>query len=300
MSEAAIELKGLAKAYGGHWAVRGLDLVVPRGSVFGFLGPNGAGKTTTLKMMLGLVHPTAGSGRVLGLDIVTQGVEIRRVSGYQPESQSLFGHFTARQMLAFNRRFFPTWDSRLVERCVDGFRLPLDKRISEYSRGMKSQLGLVLALGSRPQVLFLDEPTAGLDPVAVRHFLGVVLEEAIDHGQTVFMSSHLLHQVERVADWIGIIDRGQLVVCRPSEELKLNVKEIRVAFQVDPPPELLAAPGISAVKGEGRRWLLSVTDHFDEVLQAVSAVPHFALEVVDQNLEDIFLRYAGEEGRRAK
>lgn len=251
-------------------------------------------------MLLGLVRPTAGSGRVLGMDIVTQSVEIRQVSGYQPESQSLFSHCTARQIVDFNSKLFPTWDRGLVERHLGSCKLPLDKRIAEYSRGMKSQPSLVLALGSRPQVLFLDEPTSGLDPVAVRHFLGVVLQEAVDNGQTVFMSSHLLHQVERVADWVGIMDRGKLVVCRPCEELKLNVKKIRVAFQVDPPAALFAMRGISKVKGEGRRWLISVTEDFDDVLQAVSTVPHFALEVMDQILEDIFLRYAGDGGPRSE
>jgi ABC-2 type transport system ATP-binding protein len=299
-NEAALDIRGLSKAYGGHWAVRDLSLTVPPGSIFGFLGPNGAGKTTTLKMLLGLVRPTSGEARVLGMDVRTQGVEIRRAVGYLPESQSLYGNMTARQLLAFNAAFYPTWDRELVGRHLDGFNLALDKRVSEFSRGMRSQLGLILAIGSRPRVLFLDEPTAGLDPLAVRRFLGVILEEAADSGQTVFMSSHLLHQVERVADWVGIINQGRLLVSRPAEDLKVNVKRIRVAFQVEPPASLWELPGVSEVKADGRRYLVSVTDRFDEVLAAISAVPHFALEVVDQNLEDIFLRYAGEGGSRAE
>jgi len=292
LEDLAINTKGLGKRYGHNWAVKDLNLKVKRGSIFGLLGPNGAGKTTTLKMLLGLVNPTEGFIEVLGEGV---GVKARRAIGYLPESQSCFGYMRVWEVIRFCSGLYPRWDRELVETYLDMFHLPQDKRIDHLSRGMRSQLGLILALAPRPPILILDEPTAGMDPVAVRKFLGVIVDEAARFGHTVLMSSQVLHQVERVADTVGIISKGRLLVSRPMDDLKTQEKRIRVAFQSEPGPDLFSVPGIVGVEKEGRRYVVTVSDNIDGVLQALSGVPHFALEIVDLDLEEIFLRYAGED-----
>jgi len=296
VSEAAIRTSGLTRTYDEREVVSGLDLEVPGGSVFGFLGINGAGKTTTIRMLLGLIAPSAGRAEVLGLDARRHGPEIRQRVGYLAESRSFYGYMTVAETVAFSRRLYRRWDSGLVDRYIERYGLRRSQRVGGLSRGQKTQLGLILALAPRPDLLILDEPTAGLDPVRRREFLTTVLTEATGDGQTVFMSSHNLLDVERVCDRVGLIHAGRLLTSRPLDELKDNEKRIRVVFQHRPPEGLFDHPGIAAVGREERGYLVTVTSDLDEVLDRLRAVPHFVLEVYSQSLEDIFLRYAADHG----
>jgi len=293
MREYAIETEELTKAFGDVRAVDGLNLQVPVGSIFGLLGPNGAGKTTTIKMLLGLVAPTSGSARVLGFDVRTQSEEIRRRVGYLSETSGMYGYMSVGELLSFTRRVYPRWDKAVEDKYIDVFRLPRTRRVSALSRGMRTQLGLILALAPCPELIVLDEPTNGLDPVGVRHFLQVILEEVSGSGQTVLMSSHMLYQVERVADRVGLLVRGKLLLSKPMDQLKLGQKKIQAAFQVDPPDKILKMPGIERVDHDGRRYVIHVSDNVDEIVAKLREIPHFAVEVVDLNLEDIFMEYAG-------
>lgn len=296
MREYAIETEGLTKTYDDVKAVDGLKLQVPAGSIFGLLGPNGAGKTTTIKMLLGLVAPTSGSARVLGFDVRTQSEEIRRRVGYLSETSSMYGYMSVGEILSFTRRLYPRWDKSVEDKYVDMFRLPRTRRVSALSRGMKTQLGLILALAPCPDLIVLDEPTNGLDPVGIRDFLQAILQEVSGTGQTVLMSSHMLYQVERVADWVGLIVRGRLLLSRPMDQLKLGQKKIQAAFQVNPPERIFQMPGIERVNRDGRRYVIHVSDNVDEILMNLREIPHFAVDVVDLNLEDIFMEYAGNGG----
>ncbi len=293
MREYAIETEELTKAFGDVRAVDGLNLQVPVGSIFGLLGPNGAGKTTTIKMLLGLVAPTSGSARVLGFDVRTQSEEIRRRVGYLSETSGMYGYMSVGELLSFTRRLYPRWDKAVEDKYIDLFRLPRTRRVSALSRGMRTQLGLILALAPCPELIVLDEPTNGLDPVGVRHFLQVILDEVSGSGQTVLMSSHMLYQVERVADRVGLLVRGKLLLSKPMDQLKLGQKKIQAAFQVDPPDKILKMPGIERVDHDGRRYVIHVSDNVDEIVAKLREIPHFAVEVVDLNLEDIFMEYAG-------
>ncbi|MDW7651854.1 MAG: ABC transporter ATP-binding protein [Bacillota bacterium] len=295
--EWAIELKGLQKTFDEITAVDNLSLEVPAGSIFGFLGPNGAGKTTTIKTMLGLLRADVGSGNILGFDIVRDSVAIRQRVGYVAEVQNLYDYMTVEGILSFCRSFYPKWNKKLADKYLDVFRLPRRVKIKNLSKGMKTQLALVLAMAPEPELLILDEPTSGLDTINRQEFLRIILEEISIQGRTVFFSSHLLHDVERVADRIAIINNGTLIEVRDVDELKTVVKKIRVVFQREPGADFFDYPGIVGIEKDGPAYLLSVEGNLQEILMHLKNTPYFTLDVVDRNLEDIFIEKVRGDGK---
>lgn len=290
----AVETRSLAKAFGPVRAVDGCSLEVPAGTIFALLGPNGAGKSTLLKLLIGLQRPTGGEGSCLGLDIRTRAVAIREQVGYMGEEPRLYGYMTPVQLAGFCRGFYRAWDAALVERCLDTFRLPRNRKIHGFSQGMKNQLALTMALAPRPPLLILDEPTTSFDPVMRRLFFSLLLEEVAARGGTILMASHQLDEVERVADRVALMRKGRILRSASLDDLKSGEKELRVVFQKEPPPELLARPGITAVAREGKAYRLQVAENLEEIWQACAELPHYALEVIDRDLEEIFLRCLAE------
>ncbi|HLY32817.1 MAG TPA: ABC transporter ATP-binding protein, partial [Ktedonobacterales bacterium] len=252
----AIAIHNLVVNYGEHPAVKGLNLIVPAGAIFGFLGPNGAGKTTTIKAMLGLRQPSAGSIRVLGYDAIAQSLEVRARVGYVSEVNSLYDFLTIPQLSAFCRSVSRQWNQGIVDRYVGVFGLPTHVKVGGFSKGMKSQLALSLTLGSDPDLLILDEPTSGLDPMARHEFLNQLVAEIAAQGKTIFFSSHILSEVEAVADWVGIIRDGQLVVCDELDHLKQTQKVLKLTYAELPPTAevnaLRGLPGVMSLAQEGR------------------------------------------------
>lgn len=295
MTDYALWTEGLRKRFGDNVAVDGIDLRVPRGSIFGFLGANGAGKTSSIKLLLGLLRCDEGRLAVLGREGPPRPDVLARV-GYVPEVPGLYPYMTACELASFCSRIYPRWDRGLVERYLDLFELPRNRKVGAFSRGMKGQLALVLALGARPELLVLDEPTAGLDPIARKHFLQTVLAEATAAGQTVFLSSHLLEDVERVADTLAIIRKGRLVLQKSMDEVKTGEKKVRVVFQHQPPSWLAEIPGVRRVEREGAAVLLTVAGDVPAILERLRSVPLFALEVVDLSLNEVFEEYVAEPG----
>lgn len=294
-----ISSEGLGKTFGTQRVLRNINLRVPKGAIFGFIGPNGAGKTTTIRLLLGLLRPTTGSAKVLGLDSWRQGVEVRKQVGYVAEQNTFYPYMRVDELMRFNAGLYSSWDPRKADMMLNAFDLPRHAKIRELSKGMRTQLALTLALAVRPKLLVLDEPTGGLDPVWRRQFLQALTQEVAESGTTVFFSSHILSDVERVADWLGIISQGQLKTMRQLDDMKYNERVIRVVFQGDPPQKLLSTRGITNIQRQGSGYLLTVSENFDDIYAALSQTPHFALEVVEQDLESIFLEYAnhgGDEG----
>lgn len=291
-----IETTELGKSFNGRRVLRDINLIVPRGSIFGFIGPNGAGKTTTIRLILGLLQPSSGSAQVLGLDSRTRGNDIRNKVGYVAEDNHFYPWMRVDELIRFHAGFFPAWDQQRAEHLLEVFDLHPGTKVKELSKGMRTQLGLTLALAHKPELLILDEPTSGLDPVWRRRFLQTLTRETAAGNTTVFFSSHILSDVERVADWVAIIVDGRIKVMRPLEDFKYNERVIRVVFQNPAPDSLLATQGIKSIERQGNGYLLTVTDNFDEIYLALQNTPHFVLEVVEQDLESIFLDYAGEEG----
>lgn len=293
----ALETWSLGKNFGGiSWALRDINLEVPSGTIMGLLGPNGSGKSTLLKLLLGLQRPSAGGGLCLGLDILTRGLQIRGKVGYVSEEPRYYGYMNAGQLLRFCRGFYQRWDDDMAKECMERFDLPYDVKVHELSQGMKNQLGLIAALASRPELLLLDEPTTGFDPVKRKLFFSLLVQEVASRGITVLMASHQLEEVERVVDSVALIRKGRLMYTCSMESLRSNEKEIRVVFQKEPPPGLFKRPGINRVEREGRAYRISVSDNLEEIWQECSSLPHFVLEIVGPDLEEVFMRHLDDRG----
>lgn len=237
--EPVIDIQGLRKEYGSQVAVNNLTLQVQKGEVFGFLGPNGAGKTTTILMLLGLSEPTAGSARVCGFDPTREPLQVKRVVGYLPESVGFYEEMTAIQNLRYVGRLNGIRDGGLEDKIATvlnlvGLGAEGRKRVGAYSRGMRQRLGIAEVLLKDPQVAFLDEPTLGLDPDGTQKMLDFIRDLSREKGITVFFSSHLLDQVQRVSDRVGIMLKGNLVAAGPIQELarqKLGVDQERYTLE---------------------------------------------------------------------
>lgn len=230
MAEAlVVETVDLQKHFGRKRAVGGLSLCVPRGSVYGFLGRNGAGKTTTIQMLMGLLQPTGGSAQVLGLDPLRDYVKVHRRATYMPEQPSLYEWMTVEQICRFASQLWPTWNQKRCLELLDRLELSPRHRISTLSRGMKGKVQLVLALAPEPELLLLDDPTSGLDAVVRREFMEGIIGALADTGATVLFSSHIIDDVERIADHIGIIDGGKLIVQSPLDDLKEKITRVTVS-----------------------------------------------------------------------
>ncbi len=299
---AAIEIQDLIVSYGRRRAVDGLSLTVPVGSVYGFLGPNGAGKTTTIKTLLGFRKPDGGSARVLGYDVVSETLEVRARVGFASEVNSLYEGMTVPRICQFCRDVSRSWDQDLVDRYLGVFGVPAQTKVRKLSKGQKAQLQLCLALGSDPEVLILDEPTSGLDPVARRAFLKVLVGDVASEGRTVFFSTHLLSDIEAVADTVGIIKGGKLLVSDEIDALRETHKVFRLVYAETPPDEEVRAlrdlPGVRGMEREGRGVRLRVRGDVGAVERSLRDRPYQVLDVdtAGMSLEDIFVAYV-EEGR---
>lgn len=302
--DAAIRIEGLVVDYGRKRAVDGLDMTVPRGSVYGFLGPNGAGKTSTIKTLMGFRRPNGGGAKVLGHDVVEESIEVRARVGFASEVNSLYEGMTVPRICRLCRDLSRSWDQNLVDRYIGVFGLPADSKIRKLSKGQKAQLQLCLALGGNPEVLILDEPTSGLDPVARRAFLKVLVGEVAGEGRTVFFSTHLLTDIEAVADTVGIIRGGKLLASGDLDEMRETHRVFRVVYAETPPEEEVLAlselPAAREVEREGRGVRLRVRGDVEAVERSLHDRPHTVVDVdsTGMTLEDIFVAYVEDDGDR--
>ena len=292
-----IEIAELRKTYDGVDALRGLDLQVPAGSICGFLGRNGAGKTTTMKILLGMVHPTSGHARVLGLaaESPLESVEIRRRTGFVGEEKDLYGHMTVDEIVRFTAAFFPRWRADLQQRYLRKFELPLPRKVKALSRGMRTKLALLLALCRGAELLILDEPTSGLDPAVSEEVLKVIVGQVADEGTTVFFSSHQIAEVDQIADRVAIIDRGRAVVAGELDELRAKFCRIRVVFDGDAPRAAFRSPGIERVDRDGRVLTILSSSGADAIVEEARALGPRSVDVVPVTLKEIFLESAAAE-----
>lgn len=287
----AIETDGLTKYYGTFEAVRGLTMRVPKGSISGFLGQNGAGKSTTIKMLLGMMRPTRGNARVLDLDVTDekQSIEMRKRVAYVAEDKRLYDYMTVGQIIKFTKAFYPTWNDEVEKRLLDEFRLPLERATKKLSKGMRTQTALLLALARGAELLILDEPTEGLDPVVTEKVLELIVGAAAD-GTTVFFSSHQISEVEQIADRILLIDRGQLVLDIPIDAVSQDYRRIRGVYDEPLPPPALELDGVRKVAVDGR--VVSVLASHNAARIAEHLRRHSAggtIEVLPLTLKEIVL-----------
>ncbi len=299
--EPVIRLQNVTKRFGAVTALNRVSLEVPRGVVFGLLGENGAGKTTAIRIVLGLLEPTAGQAEVLGMPSHSQGLAIRRRVGYVAERPALYEWMTVEEIGWFAAGFYPEGFLPRYYELIGQFHLPPGQRIRALSKGMRAKVSLALALAHDPELLVLDEPTSGLDAMVRREFLESMVDRAAE-GKTVFLSSHQIAEVERVADIVAILREGELVLVERLDQLKQQVRQVTVTMsdgQVLPP----SLPGeVLWQRRKGRQWQLLLRGAGEDEMSRLGAHPAFqAVEWRNPNLEEIFVAYMerGRPGPRA-
>ncbi|HUF26360.1 MAG TPA: ABC transporter ATP-binding protein [Gemmatimonadaceae bacterium] len=283
----AIHTSDLAWRAGRDFALRDVALHVPAGSLYGFLGPNGSGKTTTIRLLLGLLRPAGGSITVLGRPVPSAISEVLARTGYVPERPHIYPTHTVGEALDYHSAFYPAWSADWASELVAGFRLDRARRVSALSKGETGKLMILLALAQRPELLVLDEPTDGLDPVVRRDVLGAVLEYVSQTGATVFLSSHLVHELERICDWVGVMDAGRLVTEMPMQRFKNGIKRLRV---MEAPAELSTPPfSVLSRQPNGAGELMVVNGWEPAMSQYFESVGATLREVADLDLEEGFV-----------
>ena len=293
----AIVTDQLTKSYGSSRGIVDVSMTIEAGEVFGFLGPNGAGKTTTIRTLLDFIRPTAGRATVLGLDPHRNSVEIHRRVGYLPGEFSLYEHMTGRDYLGFFATLRGGVDQQVIDALAERLQSDLDTKIASLSHGNRQKIGLVQAFMHQPPLLILDEPTQGLDPIVQQTFHGLVLE-ARQAGQTVFLSSHVLPEVERVCDRVGIIREGRLIAVEDVGALKTHaVREVELHFAAPVPTDAFAdLPGVRDLEIHGDVVRCKVSGSMDALIKAAARLEVIDIESHEPSLEDIFLTFYGRDG----
>ncbi len=292
MAEAVISTDGLTKDYGHNRALAGLDLEVRNGEVFGFLGPNGAGKTTAIRLLLDLIRPTSGRATVLGLDPRIQGVELRRRVGYLPGDFVVDGRQTGAELLTFLGNLRGGVPAARVDELAQRLDLDLGRRIKTLSRGNRQKVGVIQAFMHDPELLVLDEPTSGLDPFLQHEFAAMALEATRD-GRTVFMSSHVMNEVQRTADRVGMIRDGRLVTVEDVESLReRSVRTVEIHFDGPVRPDDFASlPGVSDLEVDGPLLTCRLEGRADGLVKEAARHSVVTLSVEEADLEDLFFHY---------
>ena len=299
---AIIEVEKLSKSYGGKRGIAEVSFQVEEGDVFGFLGPNGAGKTTTIRLLMALLHADAGSAQIAGLDCWKQSLEIKRLIGYVPGEPALDPNLTGGQILEYFANLRGSVDQAYLKRLVERFELDTSRKFRQYSTGNKRKVVLIQAFMHRPRLLILDEPTSGLDPLNQQEFDRMVFE-ARDEGRTIFLSSHVLSEVEKTCTTVGIIRDGHLVRLGDVAEVKaIKRYEMTITFATAIPVETFKTlDGVIEVEAlnNGHGVRLAMQGPADAVIKAAARYPVVSLTSFEPSLEDIFLRYYEGDGPRS-
>ena len=284
----AIALKHVAYRPAKEFAIRDLTMTVQSGAIYGFLGPNGSGKTTTIKLILGMQDADAGLIEVLGHQIPQGAPQALARIGYVPEKVHLYSSLTVGEMMDHHRAFYGTWDAARADELRRQFALRTEQKIARLSKGEAGKLMMLLALATQPELLVLDEPTDGLDPVVRRDVLSALVEYVSTRNATVLVSSHLVHEQERVCDWVGVMDGGSLIAEMPMNTFRSGIKRLRVSGA---PPVLPAAPftllGRTATAGSEEEW--GVRGWQSDMSAWLTAQGATLREVIDLDLEESFV-----------
>jgi ABC-2 type transport system ATP-binding protein len=299
MSDYAIQTKNLTKYFGGKCVVRDLNLNVPRGSIFGFLGRNGSGKTTSLRMMLGLLSPTWGASTILGHDSQNLPSAVRARIGYLAEGHPVFGWMRVRDAEAFQSRFFSKWNRELFHSVLKFFRVDSNNRARNLSRGERAGLCLAMVLAPEPDLLILDDPAIGLDPVARRSLLESMVYATRKADRTIIFSSHLLADIERMADHIAVLDYSVLRAECSLDTFRSCVQQFILKFE-GPLPQLPKIPGLIQCISRGNQLRLTLVNVTQETRRALERLGAQHIDEVPINLEDAFVSYLGDNLESAK
>ncbi|HNW91762.1 MAG TPA: ABC transporter ATP-binding protein [bacterium] len=298
MADAAA-VRGLTRYFGDHCVLNGVDLRLPVGSIYGLLGRNGAGKTTLIKILLGFLRPTRGTASLLGSPADRLPLAVRARVGYLAEGHHLYGSMTIDEHYRFTKPFYPRWSDDAYRRLLAYYELQPKRRVGTLSRGQQAQVSLVLCLATQPELLIMDDPTLGLDPAVRREFLDSMITLIQQEGRTILFSSHILGDVERIADHIGIIEQGELLVDCPLATLQERVRCVTMTFAGEPPAGM-DVPELLAVRRVERTLHLTVTRYDADLHARLAMLQPATLEVQQMNLEEIFLAYTSDYRRLAQ
>ncbi len=292
-----IETQSLTKAYGKARGIADVNLQVRRGEIFGFLGPNGAGKTTTIRTLLDIIHPTRGTASVLGLDPRKDGQTIRSRVGYLPGELALYPKLTGREILEYSSHLRGGVPQAEIERLAKLLEIDLSRPVRAYSHGNRQKVGIILALMHKPELVVLDEPSNGLDPLVQQVFYEMV-EEIRKDGRTVFFSSHVLPEVERLCDRVGLLREGKLAAVETIAGLKQkSIRRIDVIFENPVPIESFrTVPGVTEVRSSGAVLSVVVQGNLDALIKTIARYPLRNIITYEPNLEEFFLAFYREGG----
>ncbi len=288
VTDAIVEVKRLTRRFEGKVALNEVSLVVPRGGVFGLIGGNGAGKTTLIRHVLGMLKAQSGTVRVFGHDPVANPVTVLSRIGYLSEDRDMPNWMRIRELIRYTKAFYPNWDSAYVNQLLEAFDLDPNATVKSLSRGQRARAGLLIALAHRPELLVLDEPSSGLDPVVRRDILGSIIRTIADDGRTVFFSSHLLDEVERVADRVAIIHQGQILLTSTMDDIKETHRRMTLRFQqpTQEPPTLV---GTLSLEGSGTEWTYVCSGEPRQLRYAAESLGAQVLEESAMTLDEIFV-----------
>lgn len=291
-SDAVIDVRNLTRRFGRTVALDGISLEAPRGMVFGLVGVNGAGKTTLIKHVLGLLRADQGSVHVFGRDPVADPPGVLGRIGYLAEENELPGWMRVSQLLRYIQAFYPRWDEAYAEELRNAFALDPRARLKHLSKGQRARAGLLIALAHRPQLLVLDEPSSGLDPVVRRDILAAIIRTIADEGRTVLFSSHLLHEVERVSDIVAMIHKGKIVFSAPLDDLKRVHRRLTLRFS-EARAKAPVMSGALAWSGGGHEWSAVCAGGAEVLRSEIAACGGSVVEEKTPSLDDIFLARVG-------
>jgi ABC-2 type transport system ATP-binding protein len=287
-SPPVVEIRRVTRKFGAKTALADVSLVVPRGGVYGLIGGNGAGKTTIIKHILGMLKAQSGTVRVFGLDPVENPVGTLGRIGYLSEDRDLPNWMRVGELMRYTQAFFPTWDDAYAEELRETFDLDKGAKVKQLSRGQRARAGLLVALAHRPELLVLDEPSSGLDPVVRRDILGAIIRTIADEGRTVLFSSHLLDEVERVADRVAIIHEGRILLTAAMDEIKETHRRVTLRFgqSLECPPSLV---GALSCEGGGAEWTYVCSGESDQLRRAAEAIGATVVGDDTLSLDEIFV-----------
>ena len=283
-----IDVRRLTRQFGNTTALNDVSLAVPRGGVFGLIGGNGAGKTTLIKHILGMLKAQTGTVQVFGLDPVGNPAGTLGRIGYLSEDRDLPNWMRVGELLRYTQAFFPTWDEAYAEELRQAFDLDAKARIKTLSRGQRARAGLLVALAHRPELLVLDEPSSGLDPVVRRDILGAIIRTIADEGRTVFFSSHLLDEIERVADRVAIIHQGRVMLASSMDEIKDTHRRVTLRFG-QPVTQAPSLVGSLSCAGEGAEWTYVCSGESEQLRRAAEAIGGTVVGDSALSLEEVFV-----------
>jgi ABC-2 type transport system ATP-binding protein len=299
VSESVVNVSELTRRFGAKTALASVSLSMPRGAVYGLVGANGAGKTTLIKHVLGLLRAESGSVRVFGLDPVADPVSVLSRIGYLSEENDLPGWMRVNELIRYSRSFYPAWDDVYAEELRQTFALDPTTKIRNLSRGQKARAGLLIALAYRPELLVLDEPSSGLDPIVRRDILGAIIRTIANEGRTVLFSSHLLEEVEQVADHVTMISRGRIALSAPLDVIKESHRCVTVRF---PEPRLRppAVAGVLRWEGQDQEWTAVARGGSGELEAAIVGWKARIVAERFASLDEVFVAHAGEAAAPAE